>query len=380
MTDKEYQDFKQSMFRFFWNDLYPVTEEMWRTTGIVPEKEFLPKMAGKRLCGLIIPEKYGGVGLTVSQYLPIVAESAKINLVIRGILHMANTTARGIVLYAREEQKQEYLPQLAKGDLYMAFGLTEANSGSGADSKTTAVRQDNNYIINGEKHLITCSGYAKLFQIFCCTNPARGPRGFSTILVDRNTPGFTIEPHLPLMGQQGGDHGILTFRDCTVPVDMVLGEEGNGLEMALGELEASRVFVAASSLGVMERALELSLQRANERITFGKPIGQRDAVRGYLADMATEVYALRSMLVDTSKKIDAGQRCPVEASACKLLGMEAVCRVTEKALLVFGGIGYTRKYDIERLHREARINLLEEGTPSIQRLVIARTLLAGYSW
>lgn len=379
-TEKEYKDFQQSIFSFFWDEIYPVTQEMMKTIGSVPEKEFLSRLAEKRLCGLLIPEEYGGVGLTVSQYLPIVAESSKINMVIRAIIHMANTTAREVVCYAREEQKKEYLPKLARGELFLAFALTEANAGTGVDSKTTAVRENDNYIINGEKHLITCSNYAKLFMVFCRTNKEIGRRSFSTILVDRDTPGFTIEPHLPLMAGWGSYHGILTFKDCVVPANMILGKEGDGLDQALGELEVSRVFVAASSLGTAERALELSLNRAKERVTFGKPIAERESVRGYLADMAMDVYALRTMLADTAKKIDAGEPCPVEASACKLFGMEAVCRVTEKALLIFGGIGYTRKYDIERLHREARINLLEEGTPTIQRLVIARTLLGGYSW
>ena len=378
--EKEYQEFKKSIFDFLWDELDPIAEEMMKTTGCVPEKEFLPRFAEKRLCGLLIPEEYGGMGLTVTQYLPIVAEASKVNAVFRGIIHMANTTAREVVCYAREEQKRECLPKLAAGQLFLAFALTEAKAGTGRDIKSTAVRKGDNYVLNGEKHLITCSSYAQLFMVMCCTNRELGRRGFSTLLVDRDSPGFTIEPHQRLMAFNGSDHGILTFTDVVVPASMVLGNEGDGLDQALGEMEASRVFVAASSLGTAERALELSLDYAKKRVTFGKPIAEREGVRQYLADMAIDVYALRTMLAAVARRIDEGKPAPVEASACKTFGAEAVCRVTEKALQVFGGIGYTAAYPIERLHREARINLLEEGTLTIQRMVIARTLLGGYDW
>ena len=380
MTDKEYQKFRQSIFDFLWGELNPVAEEMMKTTGRVPEKEFLSSFAAKRLCGLLIPEQYGGLGLSVSQYLPIVAEASKVNAVFRGIIHMANTTAREVVYFGREEQKMEYLPKLAAGQLFLAFALTEAKAGTGRDSRTMAIKKGDSYILNGEKHLITCSDYAHIFMVFCCTDKKRDQRSFSTLLVERGLAGFTMEPHQRLMALNGSYHGILTFKDVVVPANMVLGNEGDGLEQALGEMEASRVFVAASSLGTAERALELSLEYAKKRVTFGKPIAEREGVRQYLADMAIDVYALRTMLADAARKIDEGKHIPVEASACKTFGAEAVCRVTEKALQVFGGIGYTAAYPIERLHREARLNLLEEGTLSIQRLVIARILLEGYSW
>ena len=172
-------------------------------------------------------------------------------------------------------------------------------------------------------------------------------------------------------------HGILTFKDCAVPVDNVLGEEGQGIDIFLGELEASRVFVAASSLGTAERALELSLDYANKRVTFGKPIARRESIRALLADMAMDIYGLRLMLEDVARKIDEGKPCPLEASIAKSHGLETVCRVTDKAMEVHGGRSYLQSWPIERLYREARLNVLEEGTPSIQRLVTARALLSG---
>lgn len=379
-TEQEYQEFRQSIKNFFWNEAGPIAENMEKTNHFVPEKEFLSSFAKKKLHGLLIPEKYGGVGLTVSQYLPILAESAKVHGIFRLIIHMSNTTNREVACFGREDQKSELLPKLARGDLYLAFGLTEANAGTGRDSRTSAVKRGDKYILNGEKRLITCSHYANLFLIFCCTNPARDDNSFSTLLVDRNAPGFTIEPHERMMAFHGADHGILTFTNVEVPASMVLGNEGDGLKQALGELEASRVFVAASSLGVAERALEVALDYAKKRVTFGKPIAAREGVRQFLADMAIDVYALRNMLIDTARRIDKGETVPAEASACKTFGAEAVCRVTEKALQVLGGIGYSAAYPVERLHREARINLLEEGTLTIQRMLIARTLLERYPW
>ena len=236
------------------------------------------------------------------------------------------------------------------------------------------MRQGDNYILNGEKHLITNADFTKLFAIYCYTNKELGPQGISALLVDRYTPGFSIEPHRSLLGCRGSSHGILIFNDCVVPANMILGKEGEGLKHALGTLETSRVYIAASSLGTAERALEIALDYAKKRVTFGKPIAEREGVREYLADMTIDVYALRTMLADVARKMDEGRPIPVEAAACKTFGAEAVCRVTEKAIQTLGGIGYTAAYPIEMLHRDARLNLLEEGTLTIQRMVIARQM------
>jgi alkylation response protein AidB-like acyl-CoA dehydrogenase len=199
----------------------------------------------------------------------------------------------------------------------------------------------------------------------------------SALLVDLDTPGFTNEAMPHLMGCKGLGHGILTFKDCVVPAKNVLGEEGQGLAIFLGELEASRVFVAASSLGTAERALELSLDYAKQRVTFGKPIASRESIRTLLADMAMDIYGLRLKLEDVARKIDEGKECPLVASIAKTHGLETVCRVTDKAMLVHGGRSYLQSWPIERLMREGRLNVLEEGTPSIQRMVTARALLSG---
>lgn len=376
-TEKEYLVFKQSISDFLWKEVDPLVPQMEETSHI-PHDVLFPGFREKGLFGLIIPEEYGGVGLSVAQYLPILAEISKVSGAVRGLIHVHLTAARAIVVYGREEQKKELLPRFATGESSLAFGMTEANSGSGLDCKTTAVQQGDNLVLTGEKHLITNADFTDLFMVACYTEPRElKHKAMSALIVEKDTPGFTIEEMPHLMGCKGLGHGILTFKDCVVPSRNVVGSRGQGIDVFLGELEASRVFVAASSMGTAERALELALEYAKERVTFGKPIAQRESIRTLLADMALDIYALRLMLEDVAKKIDEEQPCPLEASMTKTQGLETVCRVTEKAMQVFGGRSYLQSYPIERLLREGWLNVLEEGTPTIQRLVTARTLLSG---
>jgi len=376
-SDREYLDYKESITDFLWKEVDPLVSQMEEKNHI-PKEILFPKFRKMGLFGLIIPEAYGGKGLTTVQYLPILAELSKVSGAIRALIHVHLTAARAIVYFGREEQKEALLPRIATGDLSVAFGITEANSGSGLDCKTTAAKQGNEYVLNGEKHLITNADFTKLIMVACYTGPREsGREAMSALLVDVDTPGFTNEPMPHLMGCKGLGHGILTFKDCVVPVENVLGQEGQGMEIFLGELEASRVFVAASSLGTAERALELSLEYAKQRVTFGKPIAGRESIRTLLADMAMDIYGLRLMLEDVARKLDEGKECPLEASIAKTHGLETVCRVTDKAMLVHGGRSYLQSWPIERLMREGRLNVLEEGTPSIQRMVTARALLSG---
>jgi len=376
-THEEYLAYKRSISRFLWEEVDPLVPEMEETNHI-PKELLFPKFRQNKLFGLIIPEEYGGTGMTASQYLPVLAELSKVSGAIRALIHVHLTSARAIVVFGREEQKKEFLPRIAEGELSVAFAITEANSGSGLDNKTTAVREGDHFILNGEKHLITNADFTTLFLVCCYTQPRElGRKAMSALLVPLDTAGFTNEPMPHLMGCKGLGHGILTFKDCVVPVKNVLGEEGQGIDIFLGELEASRVFVAASSLGTAERALELSLDYAKKRVTFGKPIAQRESIRALLADMAVDIYALRLMLEDVARKIDEGKPCPLEASIAKSHGLATVCRVTDKAMEIHGGRSYLQNWPIERLYREARLNVLEEGTPSIQRLVTARALLGG---
>jgi alkylation response protein AidB-like acyl-CoA dehydrogenase len=377
MTNEEYQAYKKSLSEFLWEEVDPLVPEMEETDHI-PKDVLFPKFKEKGLFGLIIPEEFGGLGLDTTQYLPILAELSKVSGAIRALIHVHLTSTRAIVVYGREEQKKELLPKIASGDLSVAFAITEANSGTGLDCKTTAVRQGNDFILNGEKHLITNADFTKLFMVCCYTKPRDlGRKAMSALLVEHDSPGLTNESMPHLMGCKGLGHGILTFEDCAVPGENVLGEEGQGIDIFLSELEASRVFVAASSLGTAQRALEESIDYAKKRVTFGKPIAQRESIRALLADMAMDIYGLRLMLEDVARKIDDGEPCPLEASMTKTHGLETVRRVTDNAMLVHGGRSYLQDRPIERLVREGWLNVLEEGTPSIQKIVTARALLSG---
>jgi alkylation response protein AidB-like acyl-CoA dehydrogenase len=347
----------------------------------IPLERVLPALSEMGAMGLLVPERFGGSGLTITQYLPIIAQFAKVHGGIRTIVHVHNSFAHALSKHGTEEQCAEILPGTPTAKTSVAFALTEPDHGTGLDLGTTARREGDEYVIDGRKWLITNSSFASHFIVFAKEQPAPADGPLSAIIVPRDTPGFTIEPLPETMGCKGSEHGRLTFAGVRVPAANVLGGlPGHGEEQLELALEISRVLVAASSLGTAERALELSIAKARERVTFGKPIAARQAVQRYLAEMATDIYALRGMLQDAAAKWDRGERIPAEASMCKLFGLEAVGRVTDRALLVNGGIGYTRAHRIEMLYRDARLNWLEEGTPTIQYLATARALLDGYEW
>ncbi|WIV55394.1 acyl-CoA dehydrogenase family protein [Amycolatopsis nalaikhensis] len=375
LPDDEYQKVRDSVFATIWDELDPL-EHRIEDTEKIPYDVVLPALRACGAFGLIVPREYGGAGLSIAQYLPILAEFAKIQGGIRAIVHVHNSFAHALSEIGNAEQKREILPGAATGEKSLAFALTEPGNGTGADLSTTARRDGDDYVINGRKWLITNSDIASHFLVFAKTSA----KEVSALIVPRDTPGFTIAPLPETMGCKGAEHGELTFTDVRVPASALVGAEGEGGAHLERALEISRVFIAASSLGTASRALELSLKYAQERVTFGKPIGQRQAIQRYLAEMAADVYALRGMLADTAAKWDSGKRIPAESSLLKQFGLEAVGRVTDRALLVHGGIGYTRKYPIERLYRDARLNWLEEGTPTIQYMVAARELLNGYEF
>ena len=377
MDAASYEKFREQIFARMWSELAPVVEEIEETESI-PHEKVWPALREMGAFGLLLPERYGGSDLSVRQYLPIIAELSKVHGGIRAMIHVHNSIGHALAELGDERHRSEVLPGLVEGSKSVAFGLTEPDSGTGADTATNARREGDTWVINGRKWLITNSDWASHFMVFAKTIDPKGGELLSTILVERDAPGLEIEPLPETMGCKGGEHGLLTFTDAVVPAANLLGEEGDGIGKMEEALEISRVFVAASSLGTAEYALALSIEHAKTRKTFGKPIAARQAVQRYLAEMETDVHALRLLLDDAADKWDAGRRIPKEAAICKLFGLEAVGRVTDRALLVHGGIGYTRRHPIERLYRDARLNWLEEGTPTIQQLVIAREILDGH--
>ncbi|WP_433723187.1 acyl-CoA dehydrogenase family protein [Nocardia sp. CA-129566] len=378
MNDTEYEGFRKKVLERVWTDLAPF-EERIESEEQIPYAEINPVITDLGLWGLMVPEEYGGLGLTVSQYLPILSELAKVHGGIRVVVHVHNSNAHALSVLGSEEQRRAVLPGVAGGTMSIGFALTEPDFGTGADLGSIAVRDRDEYILNGRKHLISNSDFATHFIYFAKTDPDAGELGVSAFLVERGASGLAIEPLPETMGCKGGEHGRITATDVRVPVQNLLGQEGQGVAQLEETLELSRVLVAASSLGTAERALELAVEHSRTRVTFGKPLAHRQAVQRYIAEMAQDVYALKLMLSDCARKWDAGRRIPAEASMTKNFGLEAVGRVTDRALLTFGGIGYTRAHSIERLYRDARLNWLEEGTPTIQNMVVARALVGGYT-
>jgi alkylation response protein AidB-like acyl-CoA dehydrogenase len=371
MDEVRYEEFHSDIVASIWRDIDPLEDEIEETERIPYDKLF-PALREMGAFALLIPEEHGGLGLTMSQYVPILAEFAKVQGGIRALVHVHNSFAHAISTLASDEQKAALLPGCADGSKSVAFALTEPDHGTGSDIGTRARVDGEEYVISGRKWLITNSDFASDFLVIC-----KVEERLSAILVERDRPGLTIEELPELMGCKGGAHGLLTFDEVRVERSNLIGEEGGGLQAMEEALEISRVLVAASSLGTAERALELSTEYARQRMTFGRPIADRQAVQRYLAEMAVDVHAMRLLLQDATAKWDREQRIPAEASICKLFCLEAVGRVTDRALLVHGGIGYTRRHRVERLYRDARLNWLEEGTPTIQQLVIARQLLKG---
>jgi alkylation response protein AidB-like acyl-CoA dehydrogenase len=375
MDDTKYLQFREAIFQSIWKELDPL-EQRIEDEERIPYDIVLPIMGRIGALGLLVPEEFGGCGLTVTQYLPIIAEFAKIQGGLRVLVHVHNSFAHALSEIGSAEQCGAILPKTVDGQHSISFALTEPDHGTGVDLGSTARRDGNHYLINGRKWLITNSDIASHFLVFAKTSELE----VSLFIVERDTPGLSIEPLPETMGCKGGEHGVITLSNVKVPVTNLVGEEGQGERHLERALEISRVFIAASSLGTAERSLELAIDHSKTRVTFGKPIGSRQAIHRYLSEMAIDIYALRAMLVDAAAKWDRGERIPAEASMCKQFGLEAVGRVTDRALLVFGGIGYTRRHPIERLYRDARLNWLEEGPPTIQYRVIAQELLSGYQF
>lgn len=370
---RDLEKYRQAVREFTLTEIETMAQEAERDRRL-PDR-LLPTLVESGLLRLTVPKEYGGEGLNYCQYWPIFCEAAKTAGAIRVIIHSFNNKWCLFHFRGTEAQKKKYMSQYVKGG-FPANAFTEPGAGSGVDLKTTIKRVGDVYRINGVKHLITAADIASVFFVTGYTGDrSLGAKGMSTVLVDAGTPGMTLEPHKEMMGFRGSYHAIITFKDCEVPVTNRVGDEGEGLDIQLRLfMDRSRLSIGVSALASAERLLELSTEYAQKRATFGKPIGQRQGVREMLAEMAMDVYALKSMIASTAEKLDAGKSIAVEAAMCKLFGLEAASRVSDRALLIHGGIGYTSAYAVERFYRDIRAMWLEEGTPNIQKIMIGKTI------
>ncbi len=355
--------------------IIPVREE-YDHAGTFPW-DVVKAMAELDMCGLYIPEEYGGFGGGIFELCLAVEEFSKI---CGGISLAMAATALGtfpILLSGSDEQKQKYLPDIAAGKKLAAFGLTEANAGSDAlGMKTSAVKDGDSYILNGAKQWITNGENAEIYTVIAKTNPARGARGLTAFILEKGMDGFTFGKHEDKMGIRASSTTELIFQDCRVPAENILAREGMGSIVTINTLNYSRPGIGAQALGIAQGALNDALKYSRERVQFGHAISSFQAVQHMLADMATEIEAARALLYATAKTIDAGEKkFAKEASMVKLFCSDVAMRVTVDALQVMGGYGYMREYPMEKRMRDAKITQIYEGTNQIQRNEIALQLI-----
>ncbi|MDR0977537.1 MAG: acyl-CoA dehydrogenase family protein [Endomicrobium sp.] len=340
--------------------------------------EIFKEFADADLCGVYIPEEYGGFGKGIMGLVLVVEELCKVD---GGVALCLAATALGtlpILIAGNDEQKKKYLPDIASGKKLAAFGLTEANAGSDATGMaTTAVKDGGYYVLNGTKCFITNGGEAETYTIFAKTNPARGARGISCFIVEKGTPGFTFGKKEKKMGIRASATRELIFNNCRIPECQLLGKEGHGLMVAQATLDKSRPGVAAQALGIASGALDEAVSYARKRVQFGQPIASFQGIQHMLADMATEVEAARALLYASARMIDLGKekRTSKESAMAKLFCSETAVKVTTNAVQILGGYGYSREYPVEKMMRDAKITTLYEGTSQIQKNEIALNLI-----
>ncbi|OUM86472.1 MAG: acyl-CoA dehydrogenase [Bacillus thermozeamaize] len=376
---KEIEMLKQTVKDFVYNTVDPRAQEIEEKDEIPADIMEMSKELG--LFGLSIPEEYGGLGIGMVGKCAVYEELGKTHngftTVIGG--HTAIGTV-GIVEMGTEEQKKKYLPKMASGEWIGAFALTEPSAGSNAANlKTTAVRKGDKYILNGSKHFITNGTIAHVFTVMAVTDPSKGPKGITSFIVERDFPGFRIGKVEKKMGLRGSHSVELFFEDCEVPVENVLGKEGEGYVNALKILANGRAGLAARNLGSCIKLLELSMDYAMQRVQFGKPIFEQQIIQHYLAEMALDIETLRSMVYRVAWMTDEKMNVIKEAAMVKLLGSEVYNRVADKAVQIHGGMGYMKEYPIERYYRDARITKIYEGTSEIQKNIIAAQLKKEYA-
>ncbi len=339
--------------------------------------ELVAQMAELGLMGIPVPEKYGGAGMDTVAYAASVIEMAKADASVA--ITMAAHTSLGtmpIVIAGTEEQKQKYVPKLASGEILGAFGLTEPGAGSDAGAtKTTAVKDGNEYVINGGKIFITNAGHAGLLNITTQIIEAGDNLGVGAFIVPADTPGLKIGPPEKKMGWKASDTRQMYFEDMRVPAENMLGTPAGGFKTFLKTLIGGRISIGALGVGTAEGAYLKALKYSTERIAFGKPIHKFQAVGFKLADMATEIEAAKLLVMHAAWLKDQGQDVTKEAAMAKLFASEVAMRTTTEAIQVLGGYGYVKEYDVERFFRDAKVLEIGEGTSEVQRMVIAREIL-----
>ncbi len=374
----EEQRMVRDMARSFAQErLAPTAAERDRT-GAFPADE-LREMGELGLLGMTVPEEWGGAGTDYMSYALAVEEIAAGDGAISTIMSVHNSVGCTPILnYGTEAQKERFLRPMVRGEAIGCFCLTEPQAGSDAAAiKTRARRDGDHWVLNGSKQFITSASKAAVAIVFAVTDAQAGKRGISAFIVPTDTPGYVVARKEDKLGQTCSDTCLVTFEDCRIPADLMLGREGDGYRIALANLEGGRIGIASQSVGMARSALEHALRYAQERQSFGTAIINHQAVSFRLADMATRVEAARQLVLNAAAMRDAGVPCLKEACMAKLFASEMAERVCSDAIQIHGGYGYLKDFPVERIYRDVRVCQIYEGTSDIQRLVIARALAQG---
>ncbi|GAB3419150.1 acyl-CoA dehydrogenase family protein [Massilia agilis] len=371
---EEHQMIRDALRAFAQERLAP-NAARWDREHYFPKAE-LKELAQLGAFGVAVPEEYGGAGLDYVSLALVLEEIAAGDGGTSTIISVNNCPVCSIaMMYANEEQKQRWLVPLAQGELLGAFALTEPHTGSDASAlRTTAVRDGNEYVLNGTKQFITSGKNGDVAIVMAVTDKAAGKKGISAFWVPTNTPGYVVAGIEQKMGQHSSDTAQIVFENCRIPAENLIGEEGMGYKIALSGLEGGRIGIASQSVGMARAAFEAALAYAKERESFGKPLFEHQAVQFRLSEMAMQVEAARQLILHAASMKDAGLPCLKEAAMAKLFASEMAERVVSNAMQVFGGYGYVADFPIERIYRDVRVCQIYEGTSDIQKILIARAL------
>ena len=336
----------------------------------------LAEMGALGFLGMLVPEDYGGANTDLISYALALEEIAAAEGATSTIVSVHSSVGCGpIVKFGTEEQKQRFLPKLASGEWIGGFALTEPHTGSDAAAIRTRARRDgDSYVLNGAKQFITSGKNGQVIIVFAVTDPEAGKKGISAFIVPTDTPGYEVVRVEDKLGQHASDTCALAFNDMRIPAELRLGAEGEGLKIALANLEGGRIGIASQSVGMARAAFEAACAYAKERVTFGRPIFEHQAIGFRLADMATRIEAARQMVLHAAALREAGRPCLTEASMAKLFASETAEQVCSAAIQIHGGYGYLNDFPVERIYRDVRVCQIYEGTSDVQRIVIARAL------
>lgn len=379
MDSETFELFRSTVRRFVDERLIPA-EDIVEETDAIPA-DIVSQIREMGLFGLSVPEQYGGIGCTMTEEAAIIRELTRASVAFRSLIGTTvGIGSQGIVMDGTDAQKQEWLPRFASGDAIASFGLTEPEAGSDAASlRTVAVREGDNYRINGTKRFITNAPRANVFTLMARTEQeVKGANGISAFILPADTPGISLGKPDKKMGQKGAVTCDVILDDVVVPAANIIGGvPGRGFKTAMKVLDRGRIHIAAVSLGQADRLIEMSLRYAMERKQFGQSIAQFQLVQAMLADSKVDLLTTEALLKDVATKFDAGQSVNLECAALKYHASEAVGRIADRAVQIHGGAGYMTEYKVERMYRDVRLFRIYEGTSQIQQTIIARQMIKG---